>query len=534
MEADKIFPENWKEVIRGKKVILYNTGVSALLRGRERQIEKIKWVFQIFKEHPEVVLWWRPHPLEFSTLQSMLPELEEQYREARRQYLEEHLGILDESADLNRAIAISDAYYGAWSSVAVLYREAKKPVLYENNRTKARGVGEISLLPAAVCAKSEAVWFIQSDSNKLIKVNRTTHEVEKIVNISYEPPVQHRYYSYHMIDIGTSLLLLFSDSGQIYEYEIETDDIRVHKPQGENFIFRSEAVIEKNGKLLMFPFHDSDVLEFDYRTDTIEKRRMGDKKIKIAKCYEIVGSDVYMADQGSNALYQYDLTKGAATVFHIGEKDNKYWGVKKAGSYFVLPHIDKRVVTLWDGETGEVSELTAFPEGYVCVNRWAYFDMFERAGDIYIFPAYANMILRIDIKSKKIEQAFPGASFTADYDDQSEGYGGQTYIYAAKSQNLVYTFSLYKKCWQIFDLDTMEMQEKASFEIKTQEHKRMLTRLLDDHTFSKSFCEWETMNIYTLENYIQNIQRCDMGSKDRDADRDSIGASIHKLLINTL
>lgn len=133
MEKDRIFPDNWKEIVRGKKVILYNTGVSGLLHEREKQIEKMKWVFQVFKEYSEVVLWWRPHPLEIGTLQSMLPELEEQYMEVRQRYIEENIGILDESADLNRAIAISDAYYGAWSSVTHLYEIVGKPLLISNS-----------------------------------------------------------------------------------------------------------------------------------------------------------------------------------------------------------------------------------------------------------------------------------------------------------------------------------------------------------------------------------------------------------------
>lgn len=133
MKVDKIIPNNWKEIVREKKVILYNTGVSGLLHEREKQLQKMEWVFQVFKEHPEVVLWWRPHPLEISTLQSMLPELEKQYMEIRRQYQEENTGILDESADLNRAIAISDAYYGAWSSITHLYEIAGKPLLISNS-----------------------------------------------------------------------------------------------------------------------------------------------------------------------------------------------------------------------------------------------------------------------------------------------------------------------------------------------------------------------------------------------------------------
>ena len=142
MEENKIFPENWKEIVREKKVILYNTGVSSLLHEKEKHIEKMKWVFQVFQEHPEVVLWWRPHPLEISTLQSMRPELEEQYMEVRRWYQEDKIGILDESADLNRAIAISDAYYGAWSSITHLYKIVGKPMLTSNSTIIKKEGGE--------------------------------------------------------------------------------------------------------------------------------------------------------------------------------------------------------------------------------------------------------------------------------------------------------------------------------------------------------------------------------------------------------
>ncbi len=79
METDKIFPDNWKEVIQEKKVIFYNTSIGSLLSGREKHIEKMKWVFDIFQKHPEVVLWWRPHPLELSTVESMVPQLTDQY-----------------------------------------------------------------------------------------------------------------------------------------------------------------------------------------------------------------------------------------------------------------------------------------------------------------------------------------------------------------------------------------------------------------------------------------------------------------------
>ena len=41
-------------------------------------------------------------------------------------------GIYDDSADLNRAIAISDAYYGDPSSVVELFKKVGKPVMLQN------------------------------------------------------------------------------------------------------------------------------------------------------------------------------------------------------------------------------------------------------------------------------------------------------------------------------------------------------------------------------------------------------------------
>lgn len=503
MEENRIFPDNWKEIVREKKVILYNTGVSSLLNAREKHIEKMKWVFQIFKQHPEVVLWWRPHPLEISTLQSMLPELEEQYMEVHRWYQEERIGILDESADLNRAIAISDAYYGAWSSIVGLYQAIGKPVLYENDKVKV--MEKISLLPVALCVKDEDIWFIQSDSNKLIKMNRTTYETEEIISIPCEPPFLSRMYNDHIIDIGEGLLLLLEGSENLYEYEIATKTIKKHKPQIENYVFSSELVVENRNELLMFPYENSYILTYDYGTHAIEKRKFGKQNIKVAKCHEVIGSKLYMAGKASNILYCYDLSDGVNREMHIGAGDNKYWGIKKAGKYFVLPHMEKKAITLWNEENGEIIELTKFPEGYISWEEYAYFDMFESDGDVYIFPFHGNMILKVDIENKVIMSVFNDKLFDAEYEVNLKFYKESTYICVERYKEYICAYSLVRGCWQIFNLHTMNMQEFNLSEIKEGKHKGLLERLWDKKVYRNSFCETERRMICTLENYIKNL-----------------------------
>lgn len=144
---DKIFnikkenlqiPLAWQKIIckqdgSRKKVIFYNTGISALLRYNEKWVEKIKCSLKVFKENKdETALLWRPHPLIEETMKSMCPELLDKYLAVKEDYLREGWGIYDDTADIDRAIVLSDTYYGDWSSVVHLYCQTGKPVMIQN------------------------------------------------------------------------------------------------------------------------------------------------------------------------------------------------------------------------------------------------------------------------------------------------------------------------------------------------------------------------------------------------------------------
>lgn len=116
-----------------KKVIFYNTTINGLLHNDERMIRKIQNVLQIFRENSdEVTLLWRPHPLIENTLTSMRPQLWAVYQEIRDRYIEEGWGIYDNTADMDRAVALSDAYYGDQSSVLQVYKKTGKPIMLQN------------------------------------------------------------------------------------------------------------------------------------------------------------------------------------------------------------------------------------------------------------------------------------------------------------------------------------------------------------------------------------------------------------------
>lgn len=137
-KEDVEVPEEWLKIIQKedgtwKKIIFYNISLGVFLNNHEIMLDKIENVLETFKQQQEeVALLWRPHPLYKSTIESMRPEYGERYQAIVDKYREEGWGIFDDTPDMNRAVALSDAYYGDYSSVARLYKQLGKPLMYQN------------------------------------------------------------------------------------------------------------------------------------------------------------------------------------------------------------------------------------------------------------------------------------------------------------------------------------------------------------------------------------------------------------------
>lgn len=131
-------PESWQSVIQKpdggrKKIILYNLTINTFLVNSELELEKVCRVFELFQQkRDEAVLLWRPHPLLLSAINTLRPHLKEVYQLLVQQCREGGWGIYDQTPDPNLAMALSDAYYGDWSSLLVTYRVTEKPIMIQN------------------------------------------------------------------------------------------------------------------------------------------------------------------------------------------------------------------------------------------------------------------------------------------------------------------------------------------------------------------------------------------------------------------
>ncbi len=130
--ADHPLPAAWERLLAGRRALLYNVTLVAVLHNSAHFLPKLRWVLAQLRRQADVVLWWRPHPLLLSTLQSMRPDLVEAYLSLVQSYRTAGWGIYDDTPDLHRAIAWTDGYYGDYGSMVWLMQAAGRPTLIQN------------------------------------------------------------------------------------------------------------------------------------------------------------------------------------------------------------------------------------------------------------------------------------------------------------------------------------------------------------------------------------------------------------------
>lgn len=126
--------EQWKKILAGKKVVMLNTTLGDILNSREILLVKLRHFFELVKDMKDIALIWRPHPLTEATYKSMREELYEGYIELKTFFMNNNIGIYDETNDISDTIAISDAYVGSdGSSVINMFGVAGRPCFIFNN-----------------------------------------------------------------------------------------------------------------------------------------------------------------------------------------------------------------------------------------------------------------------------------------------------------------------------------------------------------------------------------------------------------------
>ncbi|WP_221796741.1 hypothetical protein [Paenibacillus typhae] len=376
MESERpVAPEEWSERIRNKKVVMYNTSVSSILQNGIKVLQKMLFVFRMFKDRDDIVLLWRPHPLSKSTLRSMRPELYELYLKIEKAFLAKHMGILDNTPDVNAAVALSDAYIGEeTSSVVHLFGITGKPVF-----TLSADFHELPQLEEKcnvhfldLHLEGSDVWFVSAGYHALCKLDLLTEKVEVIGKL---PVSSSNIFAYRDIQrVGNKLVMLPYHASEICEYNME-EKVFTTKPFKQPLIRNNfDRMIRYKDYLFFKPVSYPAVVRYSIKNgemnyysdclDTFKGYRETEDEVMFIGEASIRGQRMLMASAKVNQVLEFDMETGASQIHHVGPNNANYCGMEFDGeNYWLIPN-ESRSIIRWNYETGETVEYNEYPEGF--------------------------------------------------------------------------------------------------------------------------------------------------------------------------
>jgi len=405
-------PPEWEKLINKadgirKKVVFYNTSIGSLLensvednRPSNKYLQKVKSVFEFFKKQSDTVLLWRPHPLLEGTIKSMRPWLEQEYVEIVSEYKTSGYGIYDDSTDLNRAIALSDIYYGDGSSVAKLFEVVGKPIfvqMFEATVTSAiQGLYD----------DGNYIWFMD-DHNILYRYNKQGKKSEYINIITgknyaaYRSIVANDNKLYFTPDTADDILFFDMNENKFRQINIKTNTANKFKNivSFKNFIY-------------FVPIEEPAIMRLNTDTNEIEYFSQWVNEISELKGEEsfffqwhcIINAEIALVIQGSNAIMFFNMETGGYEIKRIGEKNEEYVTICFDGqNYYIAPRYEKYIVK-WNRQSNEISKIKLPSSFSRKKNNGGNFHIQYLNGYIWLFPIAANNAYKINTNTYEITE----------------------------------------------------------------------------------------------------------------------------------
>ncbi len=541
-------PKEWREAMEKKdgskkKVIFYNTSVGAFLRYEEKMLAKIRDVLSVFREYQdEVALLWRPHPLTEATIQSLRPKLQKEYEEIVEKYREQGWGIYDSTAGWNRAVELCDGYYGDWSSLVRLCREAGKPVMVQEVETISHQHGR-RLRFLDFLDDGSHIWFCALFTRGLFCFDKGSKKTQFICLL----PTETIHESYRALCLKNGKLYLapvYADHIAIYDIAAKKiEKIRLSSDSGKYRRMPSKnqanfsAIYEFGNDLFFVPLSYGAIVRLDtkdgkveYYSDYVEPLLSmihNENAFWFSQSCALDGK-MYLPSSCANALVEFDMASCTSVVYKVGGKGDSYSGISYSkGCFWILGYKGDRVIA-WDKEEGVRDKIPL-----------------ERKGKYYSILPFGEGVLRIPCKGNLACDWIhpPGSSVSAlelgiekkegrdvsPYFEENSGafcvkiQEGKFWVYSAQRDSLCVLDETGKYLWEY----TFEVQEED-----LKQYIQMQSSKLGGHFKENKEGPWAVEDYFdwNLACYLENLIKMGKAFSGNSEVPDPIGGHIFRYL----
>lgn len=413
--AKQELPEEWS-VLKGKRIFFYNTALSDILGEREKFLKKVRQVVSIFEEQKDSALLWRPHPLSVSTMKAMAPELLEGYLEIVKNFKKSGAGVFDESGELNRAIAVSDAYIGNIdSSVSQLYEATGKPVFYveyydpefTGEDRWARGICEEVV--------DRKLYMFSWEYNRIFIYDMDSRELRmEQGDPRYAPYAKYLYM--RSIAIGNVIYFGLGYAKAILKYDTASGRkklIELGEGNGPNHYYPGEYVHYK-GKLYMLPnCCEEHIKVLDLRTDEVthikthyrqqfpESENLGTQTFFGDNI--VVGDFVWRVCWQGTFLQKFDLLHNRLEYIAINGLKEPLCSIAFDGRYFWLVARFGTKIYKWNPQKNQIIHTFEIERTHRCLNNRVFLYTHFLKNGLWIIFREEYVVIRIDVVSGEVE-----------------------------------------------------------------------------------------------------------------------------------
>lgn len=372
-KEDLEIPEEWLKFIRKsdgsfKKIIFYNTSVSALLQHNQQMLAKMEDVFRFFdRNRDDIALLWRPHPLIKATIESMRPQLWEAYAKLEQRYRSEGWGIYDDTPDLNRAVALSDAYYGDASSVTQLFRQVGKQHVIQKP-TWRNDVPYPIAITEAIAYVDGKYWYVPYWSQDLYCMDGSGFETTKVYRFSEK---EGEALFCGMVSYGKRLFMVPKLASYIWIYDIEEESGHQIEVQERDEIeavryskFLSWVIID--GYLYLIPCRYHSLVCINLETEELEVYRIDQgKECQAVSRYNaaVMNNDIYFLYEAESCLIKFDTKQKVMEKVYPGNEKRVYTSLFSINQkIWLIPFHAKDGIRVWDVYTNKFEDILVIPD----------------------------------------------------------------------------------------------------------------------------------------------------------------------------
>ncbi len=495
-----------------KRVIFYNTGISAMLKNTEVFLKKMEYVFKCFMGREDVCLLWRPHPLLETTFDSMRPEFRPVYDALKKVFVENNLGIYDTTSDIEGSIALSDAYIGdAGTSVISLFGVAGKPIFILNNqileepreedwrREISAGLGYI-----------EQGRFTIIQGNKLYVSEPNQYDYHYFCELS-EDMYEKQYFA--VCNIRGKWYACPSYAQEILKIGEKGIEKRIElKRRIEKGVLFGDAW-KYDRYLLLIPVNYPSIVCVDTITEKIRyydidmdvflKDKRGQNAASASLIYQ---GALYVASHIRNSIFKLCIESGETETIELPIQSRCGCAsvlVEYRQEIWLLPY-EGEVIVCWNPLTGEVREYTGVPQDFECVNPISGEKCMERpfgslafyGDEIYLTPRWSNMYLKLNIQTGIFSQWCPNF----EREGENKAVVGKSMFLGHMPDEKTNMFRIYSYSKRkLYDID---LNQNICQEIAIQFNMEELKK------HEPGFCKFsEKLRYACMENYFNSLKR---------------------------